>query len=156
MCSGAYHSTYTCKRRQPRDSNVSHQHAQHQAQLRQLKSATQHGQWSSSSNDSASAAAAAAAAAVATVGVVAVVATVGAAAAQAAPAAPAAPLSSGQVGCGLIANVSGPAMVQCWFSLCCFGSELVRLSGCLSYGSVCDGMIVDGAGVVQMWSTLVN
>ena len=84
---------------------------------------------------------------------VAVVATVGAAAAQAAPAAQ---LSSGQVGCGLIANVSGPAMVQCWFSLCCFGSELVRLSGWFSYGSVCDGMIVDGAGVVQMWSTLVN
>ena len=47
-------------------------------------------------------------------GVVAVVATVGAAAAQAAPAAP---LSSGQVGCGLIANVLGSAIVQCWFSL---------------------------------------
>ena len=87
---------------------------------------------------------------------VAVVATVGAAAAQAAPAAPAAPLSSGQVGCGLIANVSGPAMVQCWFSLCCFGSELVRLSGWFSYGSVCDGMLVDGSGLVQMWSTLAN
>ena len=42
-------------------------------------------------------------------GAVAVVATVGAAAAQAAPAAQ---LSSGQVGCGLIANVLGPAMVQ--------------------------------------------
>ena len=87
---------------------------------------------------------------------VAVVATVGAAAAQAAPAAPAAPLSSGQVGCGLIANVSGPAMVLCWFSLCCFGSELVRLSGWFSYCSVCDGMIVDGAGVVRCgppWST---
>ena len=51
---------------------------------------------------------------------VAVVATVGAAAAQAAPAAPAAPLSSGQVGCGLIANVSGPAMVLVQFVLLWF------------------------------------